>query len=437
MRPAGSVAAPEASTLRAMRPPVPLWCKILLILAALWLLSPMLASTYVEAFVERLHSMALLLNRHQLALDDQTYPINTEFLYVTRLGMVQLMRLALAIFGENSLAGLRVLTISSFIALSWSSITFARRWSADSLGRHEPVWALAAILILTPGIVEPSFFFADNLVSAAFAITALALVTYRVTPVRWFAIGALFASAMLVRLDALLVAPMIVTVLWFACRDYRRIALALLCGLAAAVAVFFVSYKLTGVSLFQAIRVGRFFSAVNSSGMYNGNLRRSTALAIGFFGLITIPCVVIGAWGNFREHTRRWSFVMILVPALYYMAAFHKANEIRDFYLLGTPYVLLHGSRGLRRLVALSRFRTGLDARLARVTLLLFRGGAALSPDRSSQGRPARHHWALLVASSMAGVAGATRRYTLATRLARCRCQPRPAHSHYQLEFRA
>ena len=152
---------------------------VVFIVCALWLLSPMLTSSYVEAYVARLQSMAILNSRGYLGLDDQAYPVNTELLYVTRLGMVWLLGGAMRLLHSTSLVVLRLLTIASFGTLAASSVVFARRWARVSTGM------VLAALVLTPGLVEPSFFFADNLVAAALTSVALAMVGRRLNVWLW------------------------------------------------------------------------------------------------------------------------------------------------------------------------------------------------------------------------------------------------------------
>ena len=329
--------------------------------------SPALSSTYVEAYVARLQSMAILLHRGaSLRLDDFAYPINTEFLYFTRVGMVQLMRLVNWIFGGGSDWGLRVLTLASFALLAFSAVRFGRRWSA------EPVWVLAAILVLTPGILESSFFFADNLPSAALAALALALVSGNVSAVRWLAIGGLLGSATLVRLDAVLVAPMVVAVLWLATRDLRKMGLAIAYGLIGAAIVFAVSAHATGVALPLALRVGHEFKAVNGSDLYAPGFGRTVRTARGFFGVITAICALVGFWSNFQRKPASWSIVMGLMPILFFLAVLPKANEVRDFSLLGVLFVVLQGGTGLREILQTATAKSDTRRWAALAVLLVF-----------------------------------------------------------------
>ncbi len=313
----------------------------LLVLLALWLLSPIVTSSYVEAYVARLQSMALLQPHHLLALDDQAYPIDTEMLYVTRRGMVWLIEGAMLALHSTGIQVLRVITVASFLLLSGSCVAFARRWG------KVPAWAAVAAIVATPGIVEPAFFIADNLVSAALATLALALVGRSLTLPRWLLIGVLVACAMLVRLDAVLIVPALLAVLWLSSRDGLRMALALVLASAGAAAVLLAASS-HGISLATAWKVGRLFSTMNNNPeIYQTGLLKTRALIFfGFFGFITFPLLLVNAWRSWPQRGWEWGLVMTLLPSCFYLLVISRANEIRDFCLLAAPFVVLHGAGG-------------------------------------------------------------------------------------------
>ena len=341
---------------------------------ALWLLSPMLTSCYVEAYVARLQSMALLQHQHLLAMDDQAYPIDTEMLYVTRRGMVWLMEGAMLVLHSTGIQVLRVLTIASFLLLSGSCIAFARRWA------KAPLWAAVAAIVATPGIVEPSFFIADNLVSAALATLALALVGRSLTLPRWFFIGILVACALLVRMDAVLIIPALLAVLWLSSRDYRRMAFALVLAAVGAAAVLYAASS-HGLSLTTAWKVARLFSFMNNNPeIYQTGLLKTRALIFfGFFGLISLPLVILNAWRSWAQRGWEWGFVMTLLPACFYLLVISRANEIRDFCLLAAPFVVLHGACGWEWLRK-SLLKQHSNRRWAAGTLLAFFALVLLAP---------------------------------------------------------
>lgn len=338
------------------------------VIFALWMISPMFTSSYVEAYVARLQSMAILNHAGLLGMDDQAYPINTELLYVTRVGMVWLMGVAMTLFHSTGLWVLRVITMGSMGLLAASCAVFARRWVGV------PAWTVLLCVVLTPGVIEPSFFIADNLVAAALTCLALALVTKNVGFLRWAGIGVIVACATLVRLDSVLVVPAVVAVLWLATREWRRVGSGIAFALLGAAAVFVLSYWGTRVSLLQSFEVGRFFGTLNNNPeIYQTGLRKTEGLIFfGFFGLMALPLVLLGAWANFKRHDRAWSVVMTLLPVLFYAAVIPHANEIRDFCIMGAPFVLLHAATGLRWMVAALQERGGVRRRWAQALLVWF-----------------------------------------------------------------
>ncbi len=101
-----------------------------------------------------------------------------------------------------------------------------------------PAWAVQACVVLTPGILEPSFFFADNLVAASLTTLALAMVSADRASGPWIGIGGIVVYAMLVKVDAVLIIPAILFVLWQASREYKKIVMAALMAIAGATIVF-------------------------------------------------------------------------------------------------------------------------------------------------------------------------------------------------------
>ncbi len=112
----------------------------------------------------------------------------------------------------------------------------------------------------------------------------------------------------------------------------------------------------TGVSLLQTYQVSHLFSEVNNNPtIYQTGLAKTRELIFfGFFGLVTLPLLVIESWTNYRTHSTRWNIAMTLVPVLFYFALIPHANEIRDFCIMGSPFVLLQAATGLQRLLAVA-----------------------------------------------------------------------------------
>ncbi len=312
-----------------------------------WTLWPALSPVHIEGFSAELQSMAILLNRHGshgLAYADQAYPISTEFLYLTRSGLIILLQVFMRIFGESGDLAFRLLMMVSMATFVASAFSIARRWSQDSA----PILFLA--LLITPGLVEIGFYFSDNLPSAALALLAMAIVPKEGVSPRtafavWAVIGALFAAAILVRSDAVLLAPGLIVCLFLnkpkALETTSRVAggafgFGILFGLACTVTPFHLS---------EALPIIKLFGKMQSVGLGPDRLRD---VRMAFFGMLTPFLLVIGIIVNWRRSGWAWRLGVIVLPVLFYAAVLPRAYEPRYYLLLGAPALLIHGAAGLR-----------------------------------------------------------------------------------------
>jgi hypothetical protein len=321
---------------------------VLLTALGVWFLWPALFSVHVEAFSARLLSEAIMSSRGNVGLDDQAYPMVTQYLYSSRQFTVLTLSALMKLTHSTGDINFRLLILSSYFSFVYGIYVFVRRWSTESKA------AIFFVLVLTPGLVEIAFFFADNLPSAAMAVSALALITRRMSQRRWLASGALFAAAMLFRLDALFVLPSIcvVALLQEGLCLTRFVKGFLLFSMAAA-AVLLIGWRLTGVSLYQAIQIGRYFAkAQDGYSTVYVDLANSAKL---FFGLPALLLIALGGWENWRARPKLWNFCLTLYPAPLYLFYSSKAIEVRDFLLLGAPFLVLHGATGARKLLVLMR----------------------------------------------------------------------------------
>ncbi len=324
------------------------WAGIVLFaIMAIWLYSPIATSTHVEAFSARLESEAILVSQGKLALDDQAYPVNTGYIYTSRLGVVHALAAIMRVTGPGDIS-FRLLIWLSYALFVGSCVFFARRWG------EVPTWAALAFLVLTPGLVEVSFFFADNVPSAALACLALALIAPKSSWARWVLIGALFALATLMRLDALLMAPSILVVSWLAEEDrVQRLAVGWLCATGSAAAVFLMSWKVWHVSLLQSIAFGRWFGSFHIE--RSSPWLTAIMVALGFFALPSALLLAAGVRHHAASRSRLWNLCLTVYPTLLYLVLMTKAIELRDFLLLGAPFLVLQGGDGLRSLPGLYR----------------------------------------------------------------------------------
>lgn len=328
---------------------------------SLWLVSPVLTGSHLECFSQRLMTLAISHQRGVLARDDDLFPIFTEYLYTTRLGVVHLLEAIMRLTGTTGNGSFRILLAASLVCCLAACVVFVRRWAA------EPTWAVIAALVLTPGLFESSFLFADNLPSAALALAAMALVG-RETPVwRWLVAGVLFAAAVRCRLDALYTLPLFPVLFWAGGKRHaRETATAAAAFAVAAGAVLLGSWWWTGVSLRVALQVGAMFAGLHS----HGSLRADAApAALAFFGLLLPPLLALGAWANVRRMPRRWTLALVVVPALFYLYLLPKPLFPRMFLLLGLPFLALHGAAGVRLVVDALREARPARRRVARVAV--------------------------------------------------------------------
>ena len=151
-------------------------------------------------------------------------------------------------------------------------------------------------------------------------------------------------------------------------------ALAVLLGGCGGAAVFALSYKATGVSPMTAYHVGRLFGSLNNNpAIYQTGLHKTEGLIVcGFFGLVTLVLLAVGVSHNWRALGQSWNLVMTVLPVLFYLLVIPHANEIRDFCILGAPFVLLHAGTGLSRMLAWASGPAGSRRTAARVGFAAF-----------------------------------------------------------------
>jgi hypothetical protein len=309
---------------------------------SLWMLWPVFTSVHIEAFSAALESMAIMINRHGntgLALTDQAYPTYVEYLFMSRSGLVDALQLFQKIAGGFGDLGFRMLMIISMAVFAASCFSIVRRWN------NVPIVLLMTALLLTPGISDIAFYFSDNLPSAALAMLSLAYIPREgQSELKWIAVGALFAGAVLIRFDAVLILPALGFGL---CVQKPRVsqwisrAFCLAIGLAAVLifAQIFTPYRLA-----DAYQITKLFLNIHESAQDANRLRD---VRVGFFGYAAPLLILIGVIQNWRANDWKWRCIWILLPALFYLAVIPKALETRMFLLLGAPALLLHTSSGI------------------------------------------------------------------------------------------
>jgi len=312
-------------------------------LLAAYLLSPALTSVHVEGFSGQIQSLSQALIHGGISSHDPYLPAITEFIFLTRAGVVDLLALLRTTLGLNGDVAFRMLTIVSLALLLASSVTFA-----GNRGSVRVVPAFAA-LVLTPGVIETGFFFNDNIVSAGFASLALACLSPAAGLWRYLLAGSFAGIAVLCRLDGVFALPLLLGVVLIEVPPRPLAAvwriIALLAGFLVSMAV---AAAVNHATLLDSLTIGRLFNHVQQAGY---DLRLSVYALLYFFGPITPLLLVIGIARKAQTGIiiRHWidGAFFVLYPVLLCAFAVKSGREIRYLYPLLTPVIALHGGRGI------------------------------------------------------------------------------------------
>jgi hypothetical protein len=309
------------------------------LLACAWLTVPAWRSVHLEGFSAQIQSIALLRVRAPGVEHDPYLPRVTQFIYETRSGVVDLLSGIFRLFPGAGDSAFRVLVFASLAALLVSSVVVAKRWA------RTPWMAALFALILAPGIPETAFFFNDNIVSAAFAAAALALLPRQLSWRRALVSGAFAAYAILCRLDAVFMLPMLLGAVWQGQGRPREKLVVVALGLAGALAVLAASAVGDGFSLLDSFTVAR--AAVSGTSV---GLTHWLSVRLLFFGLPALPFLAIGAWVNATRMKQQGAYVALttfLVYPILLIAFAPSVSEIRYILPLLAPVVAMHAGAGL------------------------------------------------------------------------------------------
>ena len=209
---------------------------------AAWFALPALSIAYSEGFQPQVVINAHALALGDLGLSDMLYPFNGRFFLLTRLG-TSLAVLGLQRLGDLSgLAAFRLLGVGSLLLLLGALLTL--------LWRVYRVGFVRALLccVLFPPIFESAYLPNDNMPSAALACLALLLFWTRPTLPRTAIAGLLLGLAVLVRIDAALIAPSFAILLLTEVEGWGARAVRACIAGALVLAVPVATYRLLGLS---------------------------------------------------------------------------------------------------------------------------------------------------------------------------------------------
>lgn len=313
---------------------------------AAWFALPALSVAYSEGFQPQVAINAHALALGDLRLGDTLYPFNGQFFLLTRLG-TSLAVLGLQRLGDLSgLAAFRLIGVGSLLLLLGTLLTLLRRVQRVGLAR-----ALLCC-ILFPPIFESAYLPNDNMPSAALACLALLLFWTRPTLLGTAAAGLLLGMAVLVRLDAALIAPAFAILLLTEVEGWGARAVRACIAGALVLAVPVLTYRLFGLSFLDT------FAAVSRATLLWDRPHRplhNDALTL-LHGVTALggAAWLLGAASFARARRWRDLGLAVAVPLLYIAA--YRSQLVEARYLLPlSPVILLAMAEGLQSVGSLSQ----------------------------------------------------------------------------------
>lgn len=302
-------------------------------LLAAYLLWPMLTPVHVEGFTASVASLGIHLREDSLANFDRTQPLNVEFFGLSKLGWM-LMISALTGLGLSAAQAMTLLTWVSAAAFAAGSAVLVRRWV------KAPLWAIAATLVLFPGVSETAFFYNDNIIASALAVWALCSLYLEKRILGAALCGALFAAATLTRNDTILIGAAVPLILIGRDRAFRPIAISLGVAGAAGAVVLFGTLALFHSTVFDILTAAH--AAITA---WKGRFTANPALQLFFFLGIPGSILVLGAVLSLIAR-RDWTKValLLLVPAIFITILAAQIWEVRQLLPLTPFFVALAAS---------------------------------------------------------------------------------------------
>jgi hypothetical protein len=300
----------------------------IVVLAAGWLLCPIVSPTHVEGFSASIVSLALHLNVGRLADFDRLHPANLEYFAHSRLGTVLFASMLTGPLRLNGDLALRLITWVGFVTLVISSFLLVRRWS------QSPALHAVVLLLLIPAVGESAFFYNDTIFAAALGVGSLAMVTLSESTLATIGGGLLLGAAVVARLDAVLLAPAVVLV------GYQQNGLqrqfwtrAAIFATSVAIPVLLIPAAL-GTSIFRVYEVTSNAVRLWGEPMRVGQHGRELAL---FAGMPVMILAVLGAYALAVRREVGRLLLLVGVPMFFNLAAFGKIWQARQLLPM-TPF---------------------------------------------------------------------------------------------------
>ena len=312
------------------------------IFLCIYLSIPALNAVHLEGFTAQTQSLAMLLSKAPGIEHDPYLPLVSQFIYQTRSAVVDALALIYTFFPNAGDLAYRGLVLASFFLLLASSIVFGKRW-----GQMPSVFPFFALL-LTPGIPETAFFFNDNIISAALSTTALALISEKQSKIKWLLSGCLMGLAIMSRVDAVFMMPIIAGLILYSYKDkYIRLYACTYVVMTTAI-IIGVSAIYHGFSILDIFYIAPKFVMNSNDGQWLSVL---LWVKINFIGLSSIPLLIIGLFISSRKFQAQHSHIGLLTfiyyPILLTVFA-PKATEVRYIFPILSPMIALHVGTGMQ-----------------------------------------------------------------------------------------
>ncbi len=330
---------------------------LLAVLLAGWFAWPALFGEFTEGFQAQTALGAHALAASRPGLADALYPFDGRFFLLTRLGTGLLLLALHRLAGFDTLLSFRVINVVSLVVLVAALLALLRR-----VHRVGPALGLLCC-VLYPTVFESAWLPNDDLPSAA--LITVATLVFLAGPTLWRALatGLLLGCAVLLRTDALLVAPAFAVILLTDLRSWGRRAACAAVAIVCVLLVPIVAYRLCGLSYPDT-----FAAAAEALRLWD---RPPTALLndartlLRNVTLLGAVAWLLGLAAFWRAGLRRDLALATVMPVLYVAA--YRSQLVEGRYLLPlAPFVLPALAVGLRSLPTLPRVaRLGASAALA------------------------------------------------------------------------
>ncbi|NJL07120.1 MAG: hypothetical protein HC900_01840 [Methylacidiphilales bacterium] len=282
-----------------------------LIVLGAWLLYPILYPAPVEGFSAAIIGLGVHLAQGDLAGFDPLQPFHIEFFALSKFGAVLGIAGLVKVFGIDGAAALKFLTWGGQALLLISTFILARRWSGAS-----PLVTATAVL-LVPGVIENSFYYADNVLAVGLTTAAFVCFGTRSHILAPLIGGALFGLGVLTRPDVILAGIAVPLLVLGESGFTRRSAMALVAAAVGGAVTWLGPLFAFGVTPLDVLKVGQHAFSLADRVSYPRHVRE----AVIFLGLPATLLAAIGVVALIRQRALL-RLAILLAPIIVVNAAF-------------------------------------------------------------------------------------------------------------------